>query len=72
MMIERALRYVGYGWIAIVALYGVWLGFRQMFFNEPGLIFTSGIGDIYVLALIASPGIGLVALSGKLAKKRTS
>jgi len=67
-MIAGALRYIGFGWIAVVVLYGVWLGFRQLFFNEPGLIFASGIGDIYVLLLIAAPGIGLVALSGKLKK----
>jgi hypothetical protein len=39
-----------------------------MLFNAPGFLFASGIGDIYVLALIASPGIGLVALSSKLKK----
>jgi hypothetical protein len=67
-VIASALRYIGYGWIATVALYGIWLGLRQMFFNEPGLIFASGMGDVYVLTLIALPGIGLVGLSGKLKK----
>ena len=69
-LMRRAAQLVGLTWIGAVVVFGLWLGFRQAFLGAPGLIFESGMGDIYVLAAIAAPG-GLLVMLASNSKGKT-
>ena len=51
-----AAKIIGAAWIAAVVTFGVWLGFAGVFMGVGGLIFESGYGDIWILAIVAVPG----------------
>ncbi len=61
------LKVIGWTWVGIVILFGLWEGFLGAFFDAPGLLGQPGqYGDIYILALVALPGLGLIWLGKKL------
>jgi hypothetical protein len=49
-------RIAGIAWMALVAAFGSWLGFREAFLHAPGLIFEEGYGEVYLLAAAFFPG----------------
>lgn len=65
-VISMGVRAVGIAWIAIVVAFGIYVGFMGVFFRAPGLLTEGGYGDIWLLALIASPGMALVWLGNKM------
>lgn len=60
-MIIGGLRWIGFAWIAIVVAFGVWRGFQTAFLHVP----EGSLDNIYVLVLIAAPGVGMVALANR-------
>ena len=51
-----AAKIIGAAWIAAVVTFGGWLGFAGVFVGVGCLIFESGYGDIWILAIVAVPG----------------
>ncbi len=68
-ILASIVRAIGYIWIGLVAAFGIYSGFMSAFFHAPGLVTQSGFGDIWFLTLVASPGVGLVWLSNRIATK---
>ncbi len=67
------LKMIGWAWVGIVILFGLWEGFLGAFFNAPGLLGQPGqYGDIYILALVALPGLVLIWLGKKLREEDTA
>ena len=65
-VIGLMLKMIGWIWVGIVILFGLWEGFFGAFFDAPGLWGQPGqYGDIYILALAALPGLGLIWLGKK-------
>lgn len=56
---RQLLKWFGIAWMALAIAYGVWLGVTGLLFDAPGILFQSGFGDIWILALAALPGYGL-------------
>jgi hypothetical protein len=46
----------GIAWMGILIAIGAWLGFSQLFLDGSGILFKSGFGDIWILAILALPG----------------
>ena len=48
----------GFGivWMGAMIAIGVWLGFTGLFLGWGGIVFESGYGDIWILAICAAPG----------------
>lgn len=55
---------VGVLWISVVVAFGLWLGFAGLFLGRGGILFESGFGDIWVLAICGLPGY-LLLMWGK-------
>ena len=66
MLLGRSAKLLGYVWVGLVVAFGAYLGFMGMFFRAPGLLNQEGYGDIYILALVAAPGLGLIWLGNRL------
>ncbi len=67
------LKIIGWTWVGIVILFGLWEGFLGAFFNASGLLGQPGqYGDIYILALVALPGLVLIWLGKKLREEDTA
>ena len=47
---------LGVVWMGVIVAAGLWLGLRETFFDEPGILFAGGYGDIYILAIVGIPG----------------
>ena len=58
--VATALRMFGYIWLGLVVAFGVW----QL--NAHHLIFETGYGDVYLLLLLAVPGLAVVALANQM------
>ena len=65
VLLREALRVVGIVWIGLVVAAGAWLGFAGLFLNQGGIIFESGFGDIWILAICAAPGYFFYVFGGK-------
>ena len=63
LWLAKMLRYLGYAWVVAVILYGFWIGFDIAVLGGEGLLLKSGYGDVYLLALVALPGLGLAKLA---------
>lgn len=70
LYLARLAQILGYAWIAVVVAFGAYVGFMGVFFRMPGLLNQEGYGDIYVLALVASPGLALVWWGNRVMKQR--
>ena len=57
------LRIVGGAWIAVVLGYTLWIGLLDMLDD------TNHIGGMYIAAIEAAPGAGLVWLGSRLLQK---
>ena len=67
------LKIIGWAWLGIVILFGLWEGFLGAFFDAPGPLGKPGqYGDIYILALVALPGLGLIWFGKKLRGEDTA
>lgn len=64
-VLASIVRAIGYIWIGLVVVFGVYLGVGGAFLRMPGLLNQEGYGDIWVLMLIASPGLALVWLGNR-------
>ena len=47
---------IGILWMGAMVAIGVWLGFAGLFLDMAGILFESGYGDIWILAIGALPG----------------
>lgn len=47
---------VGIVWMALAAMFGAWLGFREAFLYAPGLFFEGGYGEVYLIGAAFLPG----------------
>jgi hypothetical protein len=54
--LHKAAHIIGVSWMGLVVAYGVWLGFAGLFFDQGGIFFESGFGDIWILAICGVPG----------------
>lgn len=66
-VVATLVRVLGYAWIGLVVAFGVYLGIGGAFLHMPGLLNQEGYGDIWILTLMASPGLALVWLSNRMA-----
>ena len=66
-VVASLIRAIGFIWIGLVVTFGVYLGVGGAFLHIPGLLNQQGYGDIWVLTLIASPGMALVWLGNRTA-----
>lgn len=62
---QQIARLVGAVWIGGVVCLGMWLGLSGLFWGAPGLVFDSGFADVWVLAILASPGYFLWKWGGQ-------
>ena len=54
--VHKIATVIGIAWMGLMVAVGLWLGFAGLFLGAPGLIFESGFGDIWILAIFAAPG----------------
>lgn len=66
-VVASLIRIIGCIWIGLVVAFGVYLGVGGAFLHMPGLLNQQGYGDIWVLTLVASPGMALVWLGNRMA-----
>ncbi len=47
---------IGILWMWVVVAIGLWLGFGGLFLGIGGILFESGFGDMWILAILGMPG----------------
>ncbi len=53
---RKTVRGIGILWMGAMVAIGVWLGFAGLFGGKSGILFESGFGDIWILAIAGLPG----------------
>ena len=53
---RRVAMAIGILWMGALVVVGLWLGFGGLFFGVSGIVFKSGFGDIWILAIYGIPG----------------
>src|SRR3546814_9153700 len=54
--VRKIASVIGIIWMSLMVAIGIWLGITGLFFGAAGLVFESGYGDIWILAILAAPG----------------